>query len=29
MSGKGALMIAPPFPPEYRASDLLLHGAVK
>src|SRR5580692_9030501 len=25
MSGNGALMAAPPFPPEYRASGLLLH----
>jgi 4-alpha-glucanotransferase len=25
MSGNGALMVAPPFPPEYRASGLLLH----
>ena len=25
MSGNGALMITPPFPPEYRASGLLLH----
>jgi len=25
MSGDGALMVAPPFPPEYRASGLLLH----
>jgi hypothetical protein len=29
MSGNGALMVAPPFPPEYRASGLLLHVAVK
>jgi 4-alpha-glucanotransferase len=25
MSGNGALMVTPPFPPEYRASGLLLH----
>jgi 4-alpha-glucanotransferase len=25
VSGNGALMVAPPFPPEYRASGLLLH----
>src|ERR1700689_4546596 len=25
MSGNGAPMVAPPFPPEYRASGLLLH----
>src|SRR6266852_7992003 len=25
MSGNGALMVAPPFPPDYRASGLLLH----
>ena len=25
MSGNSALMVAPPFPPEYRASGLLLH----
>jgi len=25
MSGNGALMVAPPFPPEYRGSGLLLH----
>src|ERR1700685_4077708 len=25
MSGNGALMVRPPFPPEYRASGLLLH----
>src|SRR6202050_2306749 len=25
MSGNGAPMVAPPFPPEYRASVLLLH----
>jgi 4-alpha-glucanotransferase len=25
MSGNGALMVAPPFPPEYRAAGLLLH----
>jgi 4-alpha-glucanotransferase len=25
MSGNGALMVAPPFPPEYRSSGLLLH----
>src|ERR1700687_2350423 len=25
MSGNGGLIVAPPFPPEYRASGLLLH----
>jgi 4-alpha-glucanotransferase len=25
MSGNGALIVTPPFPPEYRASGLLLH----